>query len=1019
MLKRITATVALVFSLGASAHAQSTINPNLPLTNSDLTSLTMRQQFQAAASDINGIIGMHAGSTTPPTPYTGEDWLSTGTSPAVWSKWSSVCSCWGTVAQWNLTTGVFSFNINSVNLLYTAPITVSYGVGTATVGLAYNSSLALGGGNIGINYGHSGTYSVSQTYNLNSASLPAPQTGTILQLGQANGVPTRIELDSFASIPRYTCVRFDGTATSPTVLQSGDEICSINVFGYNGLTVVGPQAALRTYAAQNWVAGSAYGTYLRLGTTINGGTTLTDALSIENDGGITLGSLVGATNDKGSGTINGLGFYVSGNSVAYSASSPLALNATTGVLTCSTCVTGTSGALTSGTTTTSGYTAGQILGSTGSVLSAYSVNGSGNVVLTTSATLITPVLGVAAGTSLALGGATIGSNALAITGTFAFSAGGSFGGALTGITTLSASGQITSTVSTGIAPFVVASTTNVANLNASSLSGATFAAPGPIGSGTASTGAFTTLASTAHTITSASASALAVGLNGATNPAFVVNASTALQAAGLSVTGAVTGGTVAIAAIDSGSNTNITINAKGSGAIGIGNISTGAVTITPATTLSAALTYGGVTLSNSVTGNGSMVLSASPTLSGTIAGNITLSGNDTFSGQLIGTGTSAPSSAAGNSVLLGTLSSAPSLSNNGQAFLYNTAANGAVVQGQGSTYDAVLADKAGSIALGVTTGSQNVVFGGTMTAASLSTPSSNIAGSLCATSVGLFLYLSGSNCYTSGTATAVVILTTTVSSGTPGDVIGITSSGCSSATPCMSNVALQNQSTTAVSVCDIILTSATTCNNGGSAANNGTYTTPTGAIWLDIIGCGGGAGGGSSGSGSTNTGTAGNTTTFGTSLLTGNGGAGGGAGNNSAPAAGGAGGSATGGDQNISGGTGGYAASDAAISTGTIGGSGGNSAFYAGGGAVVSPGAGGAGVPNACGGGAGAGGGGSTFPGGGGGAGGAFRKIISSPSSSYPYAVGALAAGGTAGTGGSAGGAGSAGRITVIAHFNY
>jgi hypothetical protein len=55
---------------------------------------------------------------------------------------------------------------------------------------------------------------------------------------------------------------------------------------------------------------------------------------------------------------------------------------------------------------------------------------------------------------------------------------------------------LTSTVATGTAPFVVASTTNVANLNASSLSGATFAAPGAIGSTTASTGAFTNLSYT-------------------------------------------------------------------------------------------------------------------------------------------------------------------------------------------------------------------------------------------------------------------------------------------------------------------------------------------------------------------------------------------------------------------------------------------------------------------------------------------------------------------------------------------
>jgi hypothetical protein len=66
------------------------------------------------------------------------------------------------------------------------------------------------------------------------------------------------------------------------------------------------------------------------------------------------------------------------------------------------------------------------------------------------------------------------------------------GGPLAG-STLSLSGQLTSTVSTGTAPFVVASTTNVANLNASSLNGATFASPGSIGSSVAGSGAFTTL----------------------------------------------------------------------------------------------------------------------------------------------------------------------------------------------------------------------------------------------------------------------------------------------------------------------------------------------------------------------------------------------------------------------------------------------------------------------------------------------------------------------------------------------
>lgn len=60
-----------------------------------------------------------------------------------------------------------------------------------------------------------------------------------------------------------------------------------------------------------------------------------------------------------------------------------------------------------------------------------------------------------------------------------------------------------SSVATGTAPFIVTSTTNVPNLNASSLNGATFAAPGAIGGTTPNTGRFTTLTETAIWITNA------------------------------------------------------------------------------------------------------------------------------------------------------------------------------------------------------------------------------------------------------------------------------------------------------------------------------------------------------------------------------------------------------------------------------------------------------------------------------------------------------------------------------------
>ena len=77
-----------------------------------------------------------------------------------------------------------------------------------------------------------------------------------------------------------------------------------------------------------------------------------------------------------------------------------------------------------------------------------------------------------------------------------FASPGSIGGSTAGsaaFTTISASGVITSSVSSGTSPLVISSTTNVANLNASSISGNTFASPGAIGTGAPSSGSFTTI----------------------------------------------------------------------------------------------------------------------------------------------------------------------------------------------------------------------------------------------------------------------------------------------------------------------------------------------------------------------------------------------------------------------------------------------------------------------------------------------------------------------------------------------
>ncbi len=105
-----------------------------------------------------------------------------------------------------------------------------------------------------------------------------------------------------------------------------------------------------------------------------------------------------------------------------------------------------------------------------------------------------------------------------------------------------------------------------------------------------------------------------------------------------------------------------------------------------------------------------------------LGANQTLSGNDTFSGQAIHTGTSAPASAAGNTVVMGTMA-APTLTNTAQGFVFNTAAGGLNLAGDGSTDDIRLVNKSGATAANVPTGTTNLNVVGTLTFGTLSATS--------------------------------------------------------------------------------------------------------------------------------------------------------------------------------------------------------------------------------------------------------------------------------------------------------
>ena len=155
-------------------------------------------------------------------------------------------------------------------------------------------------------------------------------------------------------------------------------------------------------------------------------------------------------------------------------------------------------------------------------------------------------------------------------------------------TTLSATGQITSTLASGTAPFIVASNTVVANLNAALLNGTSWAAPGAIGGTTPSTGAFTTLSATGQ-ITSTLASGTAPFVVASNTVVANLNAAL-LNGTSWAAPGAI-GGTTPAAITGTIITANTSFSGALNGSVGATTPSTGAfTTLVASTSFKSALT---------------------------------------------------------------------------------------------------------------------------------------------------------------------------------------------------------------------------------------------------------------------------------------------------------------------------------------------------------------------------------------------------------------------------------------------
>lgn len=276
----------------------------------------------------------------------------------------------------------------------------------------------------------------------------------------------------------------------------------------------------------------------------------------------------------------------------------------------------------------------------------FTVNGKGLITAASGNAVIAP-----AGT---LTGTTLASNV--VTSSLTSASGGSFGTAayvntgtsggtvplLNGTLTFAGANNygtpsaIVLTNATSIPAGQLTGTTLASNVTASSLT--SFGASPVIGTATgtslALSGALTSASigvTGTTTITAANSSAFTVGRQGATSPAFRVDSSVASQADGLEIMGFAAGSGVYVNALSSGTNTPLVINAKGSGTINFGSVSTGALNFGQASTFSGLATFSA--------GASASTLAVTGAITGA-----------TFNGNTWGTGTGTLSIAAGKTL---------------------------------------------------------------------------------------------------------------------------------------------------------------------------------------------------------------------------------------------------------------------------------------------------------------------------------------------------------------------------------
>lgn len=443
MNRFFSALVALSLSVSAAFAGGSTINTGIPAQGSALTSAPIRQNFTAAATDINNLLSMFAGASSPATPVTFQLWANPTLNPAPVAQFDG--TQFVNVGFLNRTAHTYGSALSSDSITAidsTIVLSITAGKASISVGTLANSNLA-----------NASTTVNGVTCTLGSTCTIAASAGTITPgtTTVASGTPNGLLFDNGGFLGNLA------TGNNGVLVTSGAGVPSISTTLPSGLAATNLSLTTPTIA-----------------------------------GGALSGTFSGNHTISGVPTFTGLG---SSGTCANS------LVVTSAGLTFLAACPGAATAITVGSTTVTSGTPGDFLTvGTGPTLAQVAPTGTGSVVLATSPSLTTPSLSSPTLTTPTISGAataTSGPSTSAAnqyvytvaTGTITLSTAGLTGNTCTAAQTATATGAATTDVldisfasdptsTTGFAPpaslavypYVTTNTANVKVCNNTSVS---------------------------------------------------------------------------------------------------------------------------------------------------------------------------------------------------------------------------------------------------------------------------------------------------------------------------------------------------------------------------------------------------------------------------------------------------------------------------------------------------------------------------------------------------------------------